>query len=123
MCSGDSASRGAFTFFEGASDKPVSSTSLSPWGRSFDERLTSSARWATATLTTKSPVASTLASVSFFDPSLQVEPGFRCPVPEGDEVRGRGEFGGEGFKDRVSLAGTAPGVAGPGRRPFASGEA
>src|SRR5262245_66278223 len=69
MCSGDSASRGGLTFIEGASDKPVSSTSLWPWGRSFDERLTSSARWATAALTTNSPVASTLASVSFFDPS------------------------------------------------------
>src|SRR5580704_9451281 len=70
MCRGDSARRGVFTFFEGVTDRPVRSTSLSPWGKSFEERLTSAARWATAALTTKSPVASTLASVSFFEPSL-----------------------------------------------------
>ena len=69
MLIGDSANRGGLTFVDGRTLNPVNSTSLSPGGSYFDERLTCSANSATAAFTTNSLVVSMLFSVSFFEPS------------------------------------------------------
>ncbi len=68
MCTGDSATRGAFTIREGALVSPATLNSSMPWGAAVEESLILCISSSVHRLNTNSPVSRTLRRLSFSPP-------------------------------------------------------